>query len=112
MAECYIKIYPMPEKSSLLLVSNEDEAMNAALDLLKGNPEVQSIDAIPNIGADYIAPSNVSETNATPYHEIFKYNVQVHDGVRLSELATKLANNVQLRYEKARCEVIIAAASV
>jgi hypothetical protein len=28
--------------------------------------------------------------------------------VRLSEFATKLANNVQIRYSKARCEVIVA----
>jgi hypothetical protein len=109
MVNCYIKIYPMPDKGSLILVSNEDEAMNAALDLLKGNPEIQSIDAVPNVGADYIAPSNVSETNDTPYHEIFKYAVQVSEGVRLSEFATKLANNVQIRYSKARCEVIVAA---
>lgn len=102
-----VRIFPTPESSSLMIVVNDEHTINHVMDLLNGNPDVEMIDAIPSPGADYIAPSNVSETNDTPHHEIFKYGIRVKNGVNVAEFANRLASHLQKQPGQMEYEVIV-----
>lgn len=104
--ESYIKIHRLPEPSAVMVVSNNGECIDVALEVVNEFEEVSATDAVSNMMSDYIAPSNVSEAGAEPHHSLYMYRVSLA-GADVPDFADELQYELKkaLHRRHLACEV-------
>jgi hypothetical protein len=89
----FVRIIPLQDKPAIVIVSNNADCVEAALEVVRTFDAVENIELRESIGYPEVAPS--SHNNTEQSHGPFKYQVSVNAEADRDALATKMDNGIQ-----------------